>query len=83
MKQLPDEVVNETNELLEELRREKCRPALDPEKEVTVAMIAKMLGKDKSTATRWVNEKIEAGLWEKVEVTNEIGRPVNAYRKIK
>jgi predicted transcriptional regulator len=78
---LPDEVINETNELLDELTKELTSEKRQPG-DVSAYDLSKTTGLTKKRCSDILNQKAEKGLLQKVEVRAETNQPTFVYRKV-
>jgi predicted transcriptional regulator len=78
---LPDEVINETNELLDELTKELTIEKRQPG-DVSSYDLAKTTGLTRERCNHILNEKADKGLLQKVEVRSDTNRPTFVYRKV-
>ena len=78
--ELPDDVMNETNELLSALIKEVGLPPID-ENEVTAPMLAAVIHANESTARHILERKIASGEYKKRYVKMPNGMRSIAYSK--
>ena len=78
--QLPEDVMNETNDLLAELAKELTLPPI-ANGEVTASMLSEESGMNRSSAERFLKDKLASGELTSRYVRNKQGNKAIAYRK--